>query len=236
MISIVVPAYNEEEKIADCLASLRDQTTATEYEVIVVDNNSTDATVTIARTFEDSMRLRIISEKVQGRGAARKTGWEAAVGDIVFSTDADATVPPNWIDTFLKVLEQNPDVVGVCGPVRINDCGRLRNMVFNISHPIFMRWYRVFFGHYLLCGFSFALKKSAYENSGGFDASNNGQEDVDLSGKIGKIGTVSYCKLPVLFSGRRFRGRFFKGVWEYLYAFFNIRIRGKTDVSLPDHR
>ena len=236
-ISVVIPAYNEEMNIGHCLSSLCAQNTTDEFEVIVVDNNSTDNTVQIAESFCDRLQIRIISEKKQGRGAARKCGWDAATGDIVFSTDADATVPANWISSFVSMLDTYPECIGVYGSVCINDCGPIRNTVFNVFHPLFLRSYRMLFRNHLLCGFSFALKKHAYEKAGGFDPENNGQEDVDLSKRLKNVGAVCYDKnTPVTFSGRRFQNGLLKGAWEYASIFFHVSIRGNNDVALSDHR
>ena len=236
-ISVVIPAYNEEINIGNCLASLCAQNVREEFEVIVVDNNSTDNTVQIAESFGDRLHIRVLSEKKQGRGAARKCGWDAAIGDIVFSTDADATVPEHWISSFVTMLDTHQDCIGVYGSVRINDCGLFRNTVFNAFHPLFLRSYRMLFRNHLLCGFSFALKKDAYEQAGGFNPENNGQEDVDLSKRVSHVGNVRYDKrTPVTFSGRRFQNGLLKGTWEYAYIFFHICIRGNHEVELTNRR
>jgi glycosyltransferase involved in cell wall biosynthesis len=84
-ISIVIPVYNEAERIAACLESIAAQT-VTPLEVIVVDNNSTDATVSIARSFPF---VRVITAKCQGVIHARNRGFNAARGEIIGRIDAD---------------------------------------------------------------------------------------------------------------------------------------------------
>ena len=237
MISIVIPAYNEEQRIATCLQSLCKQNTEQPFEVIVVNNASTDRTKEVASAFADQLELRIIDEPKKGRGAARSRGWSAAQGTIIYSTDADATLPPTWIERFYCKLEDDATIVGVCSGARIHDSGVLCNTLFNCTHPIFMRFWRVVAGFHLLPGFSFALRKDAYDRSGGFDPSNNGQEDVDLSRKIGTIGPVFYApKTPIVFSGRRFHRGILKGIWEYIRMFYHIIARKNTTVELSDPR
>jgi len=95
MISIVIPAYNEEENIRCCLEGLVAQKTDQEFEVIVVDNVSTDKTSGVARTFVDKINLRVVEEHTKGRGAARCRGFSEATGETILSTDADCVVPSN---------------------------------------------------------------------------------------------------------------------------------------------
>ena len=72
MISIVVPAYNEEKCLAQCIEALLRQTVDQPYEAIIVDNNSTDRTAVIAERYVP--RIRLVREGQKGRGAARRTG------------------------------------------------------------------------------------------------------------------------------------------------------------------
>lgn len=114
-ISIVIPAYNEEELIGDCLRCLNNQTIPPD-EIIVVDNNCTDRTAEIAQ----SLGARVIKEPKKGVIFARNTGFDAAKGDIILRTDADTRPPKDWVekirDTFLS-----KEVEGVTGLVRVYD-------------------------------------------------------------------------------------------------------------------
>jgi glycosyltransferase involved in cell wall biosynthesis len=114
-ISVVIPAYNEEQLIGDCLRCLNKQTVAPD-EIIVVDNNCTDKTAEIAK----SMGATVIKEPKKGVIFARNTGFDAARGNIILRTDADTRPPNDWIekirDTFLS-----KEVDGVTGLVRVYD-------------------------------------------------------------------------------------------------------------------
>ncbi|HYH74730.1 MAG TPA: glycosyltransferase family A protein [Candidatus Saccharimonadales bacterium] len=92
-VSIVIPAHNEEGRLRACLESIAAQTSRP-YEVIVVDNNSTDTTTAIAASFPF---VRIVSEAQQGIVFARNAGFDAATGDIIGRIDADVTMPSNWV-------------------------------------------------------------------------------------------------------------------------------------------
>ena len=99
-ISVVIPTFNEEKLLSKCLESLQKQTVKP-FEIIVVDNNSTDTTAAIAK----KMGVKVISEKNQGISFARNAGFNAAKGDIIARLDADTTALPNWIERIKKDIE-----------------------------------------------------------------------------------------------------------------------------------
>jgi glycosyltransferase involved in cell wall biosynthesis len=234
-ISIVIPAYNEAENIGACLEALVRQTTAEPFEVIVVDNGSTDRTAGIAREFQDRLSLRVVPEPRKGRGAARATGCRLADGEIIFCTDADTCVPPRWIETFSDVLRAHPDFAGVTGTSRINDCTPYRNWVFNTFMPLAIRANYLIYRHAGLSGFSCAFRKDAYEKCGGFDPQADAYEDLELSTRMSKYGHITFCtQAPVLFSGRRFRGGLIKGCYEYTKTYVEKFFLGKRRVLLSN--
>jgi len=116
-LSIIIPAYNEEEAIAAiigrCLAERENmvrETPVTDVEVIVVDDGSHDRTAEIAGQFSD---ITLVSyEKNRGYGAAIKTGFEKATGSLVAFLDADGTCDPHYfIDMCRKLVEEEADIV-----------------------------------------------------------------------------------------------------------------------------
>lgn len=113
-ISVVVPAFNEEHYLADALESLQRQVGAPPYEVIVVDNNSSDATAAVARRYG----VTVLHEPRPGVCAARQRGTAASRGDIVVSTDADTVHPPDWLFRIDAGFLRSPEVVLVAGPCR----------------------------------------------------------------------------------------------------------------------
>lgn len=237
MISVVIPAYNEEGAITDCLDGLTKQTTDKTFEVILIDNNSTDNTVAIARTFEKKLNLRIVTEKRKGRGTARRAGFAQAQGNIILSTDADTVVPDNWIDTLSDRLTSSTSAIAVTGPCKIVDCAPLDNSLFNALQPFTMRIYRLLFGHYWLSGFNFGIYKKAYEKSGGFRSDLNAQEDIDLSFRVGKIGKITFISdMPVISSGRRFKTGLIGGSMQYFSTFIQHFWYRRNDIAMSDAR
>lgn len=236
MISVVIPAFNEEKTIGECLNSLLNQNTTQQFEVIVVDNNSNDKTVEIVNRYKDKLSLKIIPEKIKGRGAARWKGFNLASGEIILSTDADTILPKSWIETFCKTLKES-NSIAVTGPSKITDCGFITNTIFNFLQPQSMRIYKLFSGHYFLSGFSFGIYKNIYEKSGGFNKNLNAQEDIELSFKVSKLGKIKFISnLPVIFSGRRFKKGLLRGFLSYIKTFIGYFYYKNEKVILPDIR
>ena len=114
--SIVIPALDEEGYLSDCLWSLAAQDFAGDVEVIVVDNNSTDRTAAIARSFG----AIVVHEARAGVCWARQRGTALARGEIIVSTDADTTFDPGWLTRINQAMVQYPSCVAVGGPCRFS--------------------------------------------------------------------------------------------------------------------
>ncbi|EAP99018.1 glycosyl transferase [Janibacter sp. HTCC2649] len=110
--SVVVPAWNEEACLGACLDSIASQDYSGSVEVVVVDNNSTDSTAEVARAHG----ARVVFEGEQGVCAARQAGADAAVGDVVVSTDADTVFDRAWLSRIDARLRSDPALVAVAGP------------------------------------------------------------------------------------------------------------------------
>jgi glycosyltransferase involved in cell wall biosynthesis len=93
-LSIIIPAYNEENHIKTCLDSIAAQTIRP-HEVIVVDNGSSDNTAKIARSYDF---VRVVTEQRRGIAYARDAGFNAAVSSFLGRIDADTMLPPDWVE------------------------------------------------------------------------------------------------------------------------------------------
>ncbi len=110
-LSLVIPVYNEEHHLAACLDAVAAQSDKPD-EVLVIDNNSTDKSLAIARRYPF---VRILKEAKQGVVHARNTGFEAARGDIIGRIDADSILPPEW-SCRVRQNFTNKAVAAVTGP------------------------------------------------------------------------------------------------------------------------
>jgi glycosyltransferase involved in cell wall biosynthesis len=117
-ISIVIPAYNEEKYILNSLRSLLNQNLANtiSYEIIIVDNDSTDNTYKIVKSFIDKYRksndkisFELIREYRKGVAFARQTGFSMANSKIIATLDADCIASPLWIRTIFNIFNYDYD-------------------------------------------------------------------------------------------------------------------------------
>ena len=112
LVSVIIPVRNGEKTLRRCLNSVLHQT-YDDYEVIVVDNNSTDRTKDIIASFQNrSGKISYVFESRPGRGAARNAGIRKAKGAIIAMTDSDCVVPFNWLEQLTEpIIHENEDVV-----------------------------------------------------------------------------------------------------------------------------
>ncbi len=218
MISVVVPAYNEEAAITACLGSLCSQTLPREeYEIIVVDGNSTDGTRELAQEYADDVFIQT-SRKV---GGARNDGIMRAKGDIVATTDADCIIPPDWLEVIKKDFTEL-DIVQLYGGVYPIEDG-IKNKLSLIAANTFssIGYYSGVF--YYTLGCNTAFDKDAFIKAGMYRCIDAG-DDVEIALRMKKLGKVKFdSRMRVGFSMRRYQ-QF--GTFKSLYEWFYIVSRG----------
>lgn len=115
-LSIIIPVFNEEDYLTACLDAIEAQTVAPD-EVIVVDNNSTDASVDIAQRYPF---VKVIKQQRQGVVYARDKGFDSAASALIGRIDADTLLPPNWVES-VKIIMNDDTVSAATGPVSYYD-------------------------------------------------------------------------------------------------------------------
>ena len=200
-VSIVVPAFNEEELIAACVSSLKQQDYDGDIEVIVVDNASTDDTARLARLGG----ARVVYEPKKGYVHALRAGFSEACGDIIACTDGDTMAPPCWISKMVCNLSK-PGIVACSGVFTFHDGPILVKLMGEVGGRL----------NYHLAGANMALWRSVYLASGGFNPEVNLGADVELGLRIKRFGRVLIDrKIIVKTSGRRFQFAFFQTLYRY---------------------
>lgn len=209
-VSIIVPAYNEEKLLPRCLKSILAAKLPEDYEIIVVNNASTDRTAEIARSFSG---VKVVDEPNKGITKARQAGFTASTGDILVFFDADTVIPPNWFQMALSKFKANSKLVGVSGPYHfeaISWWAKILEGTYNyIIMPVgeFVWKYILGRGGIMLLGGNFAVKRSALEAVRGFNTELEFfGEDTNLTRRIAKVGEIDfYNQLFVYSSPRRFK-------------------------------
>lgn len=197
LISVFVPAYNEEKTIKKCLSALKNQDFPGEYEILAVNNASTDKTREIIK----SMNINVVDENKKGYGYALKKGFDTVKSDLVAVTDADTQVSKDWLFNIYQAFKKDDTIAMVGGKTLYKPLFPLAlvgQFVLNvISGPIFK----------IFPGYTMAFRKSAYQKAGGVDTRFNFNIDTDLCLRVNKLGkTVFLYNNPITVSSRHYRG------------------------------
>jgi len=198
-VSVVIPAYNEEGYLVRCLAALGQQTYPAErFEVVVVDNGSTDATAEIARRH----RARVVVQPRKGVARARQAGFEAARGQVIASTDADTVVPSFWVARIAAHFQGDPALGGLYGPVHWPDA-RLRERLWLRYLATGVLWASNRIRRSLWWGSNFAVRREVFYRAGGFPVDWPSGEDTDLSLRVSRIAPVRFDPLLIVYASPR---------------------------------
>jgi len=194
--SVIVPAYNEEKHIANCLDALvRQDFPRDQYEIIMVNNNSTDSTKEIASRYA---RVRVIEELKQGCVHALIRGCKEATGELFAFTDADTAVPVDWLSKYDRAYRDS-GVMFAGGPAYLRPklwCTPFLEQVSYWGGRISK----------LASGFNISIRKTAYEAIGGFNPKINFDADVYLRLQAKKTGRAVFLKDNwVVTSSRRYQ-------------------------------
>ena len=185
-VSIIIPAWNEEERIADCLTNTIRQTVMP-HEILVVDNRSTDNTCAIVEEFMAQHPEAPISllhqDEEQGLIPTRNYGLDAATGDVLGRIDADCMLKPDWVEVVSGIFTEDDEAMGATGPVSYYDMPARRIALRGDDH-VRRHSYRADNGQVLLFGSNMALRATAWRqirNEVCRDKSDVMHEDVDVS-------------------------------------------------------
>lgn len=231
-ISVVIPAYNEEKYIVSTLEALKNQTYPQElYEVIVVDNGSTDKTSEIA---QNNGAKVVLYSKISGVSAARQAGVEASQGEIIAFTDADSSVPESWLSSLEQVFQDQKIVAVGGGAVTLE-----KNFFVNTILKIYSQFLKIneFFGKTLPWGFNFAARSESLKEVGGFNLELKTSEDWDLAlrmqKKFGKRSVVYRPGIKVATSTRKQQNSriFIKYIILGIGNYISVVLLGKTRSS-----
>ncbi|MCH6472361.1 glycosyltransferase [Sinomonas terrae] len=185
-VSIVIPAYNEESVIRQCVTAAIYQSVPA-LEIIVVDNLSTDATAEIVGQLQQEYPeagIRLLSQNAeQGLIPTRNFGLDAAQGDIIGRIDADSLLEPDWVEEVIWAFA-DPTVQAATGPVVYYDMP-MRRFGLKADDKVRQLMLRLARHQYhFLFGSNMAMRKSAWEKIRGevcLDENDEMHEDIDLS-------------------------------------------------------
>ena len=213
MIAFVVPAYNEERLLGRTLAAIHEagRELARTYEVVVVDDASTDQTVAIA----DAAGARVVRGAWRQIARVRNAGARASTGDVLIFVDADTVVSTAAVRATISAVDSG----AVGGGAAVMPDGQLAWWVrpaFRFSN-FWARRFHLAYGCYVFC------TRRAFDATGGFDESLFATEEIAFSRALSRIGRVTIVRESVLTSGRKLRTHKFR---EYAGLLFLLLRHG----------
>jgi glycosyltransferase involved in cell wall biosynthesis len=222
MISFIVPAYNEEHELSGALAGIRTAAEAAKqsYEIIVVDDASTDATAETAR----AAHAIVVPVHYRHIAAVRNAGARVARGDIFFFVDADTCILP-------------AHVAGALAALAAGCAGGGARMIPEGSVPLWGRLFvRIFSAFYFTISnlgagaFLFTTREN-FQAAGGFDEQFFAGEEVYFTLALKKLGRFKLLREPIMTSGRKLR---MHSARHILARSFAIIVGGKRTVRSRD--
>jgi glycosyltransferase involved in cell wall biosynthesis len=195
MISFIVPAYNEELELTSTLEAIRAAASgaALPWEIIVVDDASTDATPEIA----EQAGARVVSIHRRQIAAARNAGARAAQGEYLFFVDADTRINQTHVTEAMTLLEAGYTGGGARGV--------MDGFIPLWSRILLHAFCTLYFGLNLGAGAFLFTTRRNFEATGGFDEQYFAGEEVYFSLALRKLGRFKVLREPVLTSGRKLR-------------------------------
>lgn len=226
-LSIIIPAFNEEQYIGQCLESISRATAGSrhEVEVIVINNASTDRTREVASSHS---QVKVFDEPRKGTNRARQLGLTKATGDLIANIDADNRITKDWLNTVFKEFSDKPKLVALSGPYIFYDIAPIQRLIaklyYWLAYPIYVVNNRLFKKGGAVMGGNVVIKRSALEKIGGYNTSLTFYgDDTDTAMRLSKVGLVKFdYKFIVLSSGRRLKKEgLVRTGWHYVLNHFS---------------
>ncbi len=222
-VSIVIPAYNEEDIIQSCVLAALHQTVAAS-EIIVVDNKSTDSTAAIVAalqsSYPDAPLKYFRQDAEQGLVPTRNFGLDRAQGDVIGRIDADSVLEPNWVEA-VQVAFSDPEVAASTGPVIYYDMP-LRRIGHKADDTMRRAMIAIASEYRLLFGSNMALRASAWRDIRSEvcrDYDDEFHEDIDLSIHLHEAG------LKVVYSSDMVAGMSMRRIDDSPREYYNYVMR-----------
>ena len=215
MISFIIPAYNEERFLPATIKSIQEAAKGMDYEIIVVNDNSSDQTASVA----EAAGARVINVAHRQIAATRNSGAKAANGEIFIFVDADTLINQSVLRKTIDAI--NSGAVGGGSSVKFDEpIPTYTRVLLPICTSIF-KIGKLAAGCYIFC------TRKAFEVAGGFNETMFGAEEIAMSRALKRQGRFVILNDSVVTSGRKVRS--YSG-WEILKVFSRLLIRGPNSL------
>ena len=220
MLSFIVPAYNEELELPATLTAIHTAAANSEtYEIIVVNDGSTDATAEVA----ENGGARVVTIHRRQIAAARNAGAREARGDVLFFVDADTRITSRVVSAAVTALQNG----SVGGGARVE----IEEEIPKWARIFLTGFGKLYFAANLGAGAFLFTSRKRFEDIGGFDEECFAGEEIFFTQALKKLGRFRLLTEPVVTSGRKLR---MYSSREILSALFGVVLRGKRGVRTRD--
>ena len=199
-VSVIIPTYNRSSLIADAIQSVLAQTFG-DFEIIVIDDGSTDNTKELVDNFKDP-RIRYLYQKNQGVSVARNTGIQASRGEYVAFLDSDDTLLKEALEKRVEVLDRHPEAAFSYGQIYfVDEKGRIiqlepRSKSSYVREGIEELREILTFGHQFNNSAAM-VRRSCLQEVGGFNPAFTCCQDVDLWVRLARKYSVAHIAEPL---------------------------------------
>ena len=199
VISIVIPAFNEEKLLPLCLESLKSQNHQGSYEIIVVDNASTDGTARIAAEFG----AKVVSCPKRGVAYARQAGAQTASGDIIVQADADTIYPEDWLSRIASYFASHPRTVALAGSYVYKDPPFWAAFEYIARYLINILGLLLLGRPVCISGANFAFRREAFLKTNGYNPESLYPDQWGISRSLSQVGKIYYDTSVLVFTSTR---------------------------------
>lgn len=237
LVSVIVPAHNEGPTLENCIKGLQRQTYR-HFEIIIVENNSTDETEEIANRLSEEFRyIRVVSEPRLGKARALNAGLRAAWGSIIICVDADSILKRDAVEQLVLSMS-NPEIVAVGGNVRVANRGHAFGMQQAVEYITGLTLQRRTFAHLncmqVISGAIGAFRKQALLDVGGY-STDTVVEDMDITITLARQGgkiifnpyAIAYTEAPETIQD------FMKQRYRWTYGGFQVAAKHRDILFRP---
>lgn len=201
MISIVIPLFNKEKYLEKTIISVLNQTFQN-FEIVIIDDGSTDSSLQIAKSFSDS-RIHIFTQENQGVSSARNKGIKESRYDYIAFLDADDEWEPDYLECQKKMILNYPECSLFASSYQFKDCqGNIKKIILN--HISFGGEYGIMNNYFVVassshppvCSSAIMIRKQSLLDINGFPVSIKAGEDLLTWARLAVNNKIAYCLTP----------------------------------------
>ena len=222
--SVIVPVYNRPNEVDELLESLTQQT-LTNFEVLIIEDGSTDKCEEVVRKYESQLDLQYFYKENSGQGFSRNFGFEKASGDYYIVFDSDCIIPPHYFQAVEDYLNEHPlDAFGGPDKAHVSFTNVQKAISYSMTSPFTtggIRGNKKHVGTFHPRSFNMGISKEVYETTQGYLITRMG-EDIEFSIRILEAGfKVGLIEDAYVYHKRRTN---FRQFYKQLHFFGRARI------------